>query len=80
MEVSADGKFVAHEMLAAGTQKTIEAQREIVIKAGNVGCLDFTFNGKKLPSQGSPEEVKTLKFDPSGLQAPAAETHAANPA
>ena len=80
VEVSADGKFIAHEMLAAGTQKTIEAQREIVVKAGNIGGLDFTFNGKKLPPQGSPDEVKTLKFDPTGLQAPAPATHSPNPA
>ncbi len=81
IEVSADGKDVTHELLPAGTQKSIQAQREIVIKAGNIGGLDFTFNGKKLPAQGAPDEVKTLKFAPSGLQVPTtAPQPAVNPA
>jgi hypothetical protein len=40
----------------------------VIIKSGNIGALDFVFNGKKLPSQGSYDEVKTLTFDPNGLQ------------
>jgi cytoskeleton protein RodZ len=74
IEVSADGADVLHELLPAGAQKFIAAQHEIVVKAGNVGGLDFTFNGKKLPAQGPSDKVKTLKFDPSGL------TQAASPA
>ena len=75
IEVTADGKDIAHELLPAGAQKSVEAQREIVVKVGNVGGLDFTFNGKKLPSQGALDEVKTLKFDPTGLQVPVAGSH-----
>jgi cytoskeleton protein RodZ len=81
LEITADGKDVMHEMLAAGAQKSVQAQREIVVKAGNVGGLDFVFNGKKLPSQGASDEVKTLRFDSGGLQGPVAGAHAPpNPA
>jgi cytoskeleton protein RodZ len=70
LDVTADGKDILHELLPAGGQKSVQAHGEIIVKAGNVGGLDFTFNGKKLPPQGGVDQVKTLKFDPNGLQAP----------
>jgi len=39
-----------------------------VIRAGDVGALEFSFNGKKLPIQGDYDEVKTLVFDANGLR------------
>jgi hypothetical protein len=39
-----------------------------VVKAGNVGALDFEFNGKPLPSQGSIGEIKSLVFGTDGLE------------
>lgn len=80
IEVSADGADVLHELLPAGSQKFIAAQHEIVVKAGNVGSLDFTFNGKKLSAQGPSDKVKTLKFDPSGLTPTSTTPASANPA
>ncbi len=80
LDVTADGKDIAHELLPAGAQRYVEAQREIVVKAGNVGGLELTFNGKKLPPQGAPDEVKTLRFDSGGLQVSAVGPHPlANP-
>jgi hypothetical protein len=43
-----------------------------VIKAGNIGGLDFWFNGTKLPAQGGLDEVKTVTFGQSGLVTSAA--------
>ncbi len=68
VSIIADGKEVMKDVLGAPAQKAIEAHKEVVIKAGNIGALDFVFNGKKLPSQGEYDEVKTLTFDPNGLQ------------
>lgn len=68
LEVTADGKDIANGLLPAGGQRSVGAQGEIVIKAGNIGGLDFTFNGQKLPPQGAPDEVKTLRFGPAGLE------------
>jgi cytoskeleton protein RodZ len=70
ISIVADGKeVVAKEVLGAPAQKAVEAHKEVVITASNIGALDFVFNGKKLPSQGGNDEVKTLTFDPNGLQA-----------
>jgi cytoskeleton protein RodZ len=67
--ITADGKQVMQDTLSAEEEKSIMAQKEIVIKAGNVGGLDFWFNGTKLASQGEFGNVRTLIFDGRGLRA-----------
>jgi cytoskeleton protein RodZ len=71
LSITSDG----HEVLqgnsfGALTEKTIHATRAIVVKAGNAGAIDFEFNGKKLPAQGTEGEVKTLIFDANGVHSP----------
>ena len=70
LSISVDGEIVTRALLTAPAQKSVRAQNEIVIKAGNVGALDFEFNGKKLPTQGDYGEVRTLTFSATGLQPP----------
>ena len=54
------------DTLYASAEKSVGARDQIVIKTGNAGALDISFNGKKLPAQGAPNEVKTLTFNPRG--------------
>jgi cytoskeletal protein RodZ len=68
LSISADGKEIMQDTLVAPAERSVAAQREIVVKAGNVGAVEFSFNGRKLPVQGDYGQVKTLNFDPSGLQ------------
>jgi cytoskeleton protein RodZ len=68
LTIIADGQPLFQGTLAAGRQQSISAQNEVVLKCGNIGGLDITFNGSKLASQGAAAEVKTLTFTPSGLQ------------
>jgi cytoskeleton protein RodZ len=70
LSISVDGEIVTRALLTAPAQKSVRAQNQIVIKAGNVGALDFEFDGKKLPTQGDYGEVKTLTFSATGLQPP----------
>jgi cytoskeleton protein RodZ len=72
LSISVDGEIVTRALLTAPAQKSVRARNEIVIKAGNVGALDFEFDGKKLPTQGDYGEVKTLTFGATGLQPPPA--------
>jgi cytoskeleton protein RodZ len=72
VSISADGKQIMQNTLSAPAEKAIEASNEVVIKTGNVGALDISFNGKKLPSQRAYSGVKTLSFDPNGLRPEAA--------
>jgi cytoskeleton protein RodZ len=69
IRITVDGKEIMQDTLLAQAEKSIAAHREVVIKAGNIGGLEFWFNGEKLPLQGDPDEVKTLFFEPTGLVA-----------
>jgi hypothetical protein len=68
LSITTDRETVVQETLLAENQRAIHGQKEIVIRAGNIGGLDFIFNGKKLASQGDYGEVKTVTFGSSGLQ------------
>ncbi len=68
VSVTADGRPIIQNTLTAPAEKSIEARNQIVIKTGNVGALDISFNGKKLAPQGGYNEVKTLTFDANGLR------------
>ena len=71
LSISVDGEIVTRSLLTAPAQKSVRARDEIVVRAGNVGALDFEFNGTKLPTQGDHGEAKTLTFDSHGLRSPA---------
>jgi cytoskeleton protein RodZ len=71
LSISVDGEVVTRSLLTAPAQKSVRGEKEITIRAGNVGAVDFEFNGKKLPTQGDYGEVKTLTFDAHGLQSSA---------
>jgi cytoskeleton protein RodZ len=66
--ITADGTQVMQDKLAASSEKSVDAHSQIVLTAGNIGALDLFFNGKKLPPQGEHAQVKTLTFNPDGLQ------------
>lgn len=76
LSITVDGNPPYEVTLVAPTQKLIVAKNEVVVKAGNVGALDFFFNGKKLPTQGEYGRVKTLRFHADGLQGAAPKTSA----
>lgn len=67
ISITADGKATPSETLAAGTERTIRGRKEIIVKAGNAGGVDFQFNGRKLDVGGDYGEVKTVTFGPRGI-------------
>lgn len=68
VSVTADGKPVFEDTMEELAEKSLEAHSELVVRVGNLGGLDFWFNGTKLPVQGEEGEVKTLTFDTNGLR------------
>jgi len=64
--IAADGKKIMQDTLLAPAEKSVQADKEIVVKAGNIGALDLEWNGKKLPPQGAEGEVITLSFGVDG--------------
>ncbi|MGA7632916.1 MAG: RodZ domain-containing protein [Terriglobales bacterium] len=67
VSITADGKTLSSELLAAGAERTIRGRKEIVVKAGNAGGVDFQFNGKKVDLQADYGEVRTVTFGPGGM-------------
>ena len=70
VSIIADGQRVMSDTLVAPTEKVVKARSQIVIRAGNIGAVDFSFNGETLPIQGAYGEARTLRFDARGLMAP----------
>jgi cytoskeleton protein RodZ len=68
VSITADGKPIMQDTLTGSAEKSVEARNQIVVKAGNLGALDISFNGKKLAPQGHENQVKTLTFGPDGLR------------
>jgi len=70
LQITADGK-TEEVTMDAGLEKLVSAKDRVTVRAGSVGALEISFNGKRLPGQGDYGQVKTLVFGPDGLQAPA---------
>ncbi len=67
ISITADGKTVSSELLAAGSERTVRGRKEVIVKAGNAGGVDFQFNGTRVDLQAEYGEVKTVTFGPAGL-------------
>ena len=67
VSITADGKAISSELLPAGSERTVRGRKEITVKAGNAGGVDFRFNGQKLDIGGESGEVKVGTFGPRGI-------------
>jgi cytoskeleton protein RodZ len=66
ISVMADGRRVSHGILKADKQRFVRAGRQIVVKTGNAGGIDVSFNGRPLGAIGNESEARTLMFTPTG--------------
>ena len=67
ISITTDGEVTSSELLTAGSERISRGRKEIVVKAGNAGGVDFLFNGNKLETGGEYGEVKTVTFGPRGI-------------
>ncbi|MGB8114755.1 MAG: helix-turn-helix domain-containing protein [Candidatus Sulfotelmatobacter sp.] len=68
VSITADGKLVAEETLIAPAEKSVRANNDIVVKAGNAAGVSFLLNSKEIPAQGQDGQVRTYIFDSSGVK------------
>ena len=61
-EVVVDGKSVFEGIIAKGKTESWKGKESVVIRAGNAGALDVTFNGRKLGKFGDNGEVLERTF------------------
>jgi cytoskeleton protein RodZ len=67
ISITYDGRAISSELMPAGAERTVRGHKEITVKAGNAGGVDFRFNGQKLDVGGESGEVKTVTFGPHGI-------------
>jgi len=65
--ITADGKTISSELLPAGSERVVRGRKEITVRTGNAGGVDFRFNEKKVDVGGDYGEVKIVTFGPRGI-------------
>jgi len=68
VSIVADGKSVMQRVLSADRRKLVKAGKQIVLRTGNAGGIEVTFNGRSLGAIGNENEPRTLTFNATGLQ------------
>ncbi len=63
-----DGKPYLDQTLSAGTERTVQARESIVLRTGNAGGLEFSYNGQPVVAAGKDGQVRTMTFTPRGVQ------------
>ncbi|HEY2499586.1 MAG TPA: RodZ domain-containing protein [Candidatus Angelobacter sp.] len=67
VSIVADGKSVMERVLAADKHKKIKAGKTLILRTGNAGGIEVSFNGHSLGALGNENEPRTLTFNTSGL-------------
>jgi len=67
VSIVADGKSVMQRVLTADKQKKIKAGKSVILRTGNAGGIEVSFNGRPLGALGNENEPRTLTFNASGL-------------
>ena len=67
VSIVADGKSVMQRVLAADKNKKVKAGKSLILRTGNAGGIEVSFNGRSLGALGNENEPRTLTFNASGL-------------
>ena len=67
VSIVADGKSVMERVLTADKKKKVQAGKTLVLRTGNAGGIEVTFNGISLGPLGNENEPRTLTFNANGL-------------
>jgi cytoskeleton protein RodZ len=67
VSIVADGKSVMQRVLPADKHKKIKAGKLLILRTGNAGGIEVSFNGRSLGAIGNENEPRTLTFNSNGL-------------
>ncbi|MGI9102650.1 MAG: helix-turn-helix domain-containing protein [Terriglobales bacterium] len=67
VSVTTDGKTEPSELMTAGEQKMVRAQRRIVFRTGNAAAIELYQNEKQLPPLGAAGQVKKVSITAEGM-------------
>jgi cytoskeletal protein RodZ len=66
---SADGQRVVYQLLSEGSERSLTASREIVLRAGDAGALRLIVNGRDAGAFGQSGEVRQARITPGNAAA-----------
>jgi cytoskeleton protein RodZ len=64
VSIIADGKTVMEGVLDANQERSVKFENNLVLRTGNAGGLEVSYNGKPLGPLGAENQVRTLQFLP----------------
>lgn len=67
ISIAADGQPIWNGTLTANDERSVTADRELILKTGNAAGIDVSYNGKPLGNLGGDKQVRTLTFNTAGL-------------
>jgi cytoskeleton protein RodZ len=67
VSIVADGKSIMERVLTADKHKKVKAGKSLILRTGNAGGIEVSFNGRPLGVLGNENEPRTLTFNASGL-------------
>jgi cytoskeletal protein RodZ len=62
-----DGRVALRQLLQAGARQTLDAERELILLAGDAGALEVTLNGVQARPLGGSGEVVTARFNAGNI-------------
>jgi cytoskeleton protein RodZ len=68
VSVMVDGKQHLDQVLAPGFAQTVHARERIVLRTGNAGGLEVSYNGEPHAPVGKEGQVRTVTYTPRGMQ------------
>jgi cytoskeleton protein RodZ len=66
--VRVDGKYSFSGTLEANQTRTVDANGTVLLRLGNAGSVNITFNGKPIGAVGPKGQVRTVQFTSGGFQ------------
>jgi len=64
----ADSKYVFSATMDPNTTRTVEGNKDVIIRLGNAGGVTISLNGKPIGPAGPKGQVRTLQFTSGGFQ------------
>jgi len=68
ISIIADGKTIMSGILSPASEKAVRAKEQVVVVIGNASGVEVTYNGKMLETVSKGQDVRKIKFTPSGFE------------
>ena len=67
ISIAADGQPLWAGTMSANSERSVTADKELILKTGNAAGIEISYNGKALGTLGKDKQVRTLTFNTAGL-------------